>query len=159
MEENYQIIDESMENPNGLELNHYSVVYLRETRKWAKFLAILLFIGAGLMVLVGIFGISMGSMMSNNAGMGMNPFFTGGPIFMVLFIAMSLLYLIPAYYLMQFSNYMKRALQSQDNRTLELAFKNLKSHYKFIGILAIIMIGVYLIGFLVAGIVGMSAAF
>lgn len=158
MEENYQIIDESMENPNGLELNHYSVVYLRETRKWAKFLAILLFIGAGFMVLVGLFGLTMGSVM-NNTAMGMNPLLNGGPIFMVMFIALALLYLIPAYYLIQFSNYMKRALQSQDNRTLELAFKNLKSHYKFIGILAIIMIGFYLIGFLVAGIVGMSAAF
>ena len=38
---------------------------------------------------------------------------------------------------------LKAALLSKNNSTLDAAFENLKSHYKYIGILMIIVLGIY----------------
>ena len=147
MEENYQVIDETMNQTEGLELTNRSMAYFSETRKWAKFLAVLLFIGAGFMVLVSIIFLFTGSLFNSMGGQE-NPFTIAGPFFGVAMVAFSALYFIPAYFLLQFSNHMKHALREQDSGKLEFSLKNLKSHYKFIGILAIILIvGYMLMGF------------
>lgn len=155
MEENYQVIDETLNQTEGLEINHISSRYLNEIRKWAKFISIVIFILAGLMLLFGFFAAMIGNSLgqSNEA---FAPFAVGGgPGFMIMMIILSVLYFVPAYFLLQFSNYMKKAIKEQNSKIIEMSFKNLKSHYKFIGILMIVVIGIYLIGGLFA-LIGLS---
>ena len=45
---------------------------------------------------------------------------------------------------------MKNALSSKNNEEFEAAFCNLKSHYKFVGIMAIVLISMYILIFLFA---------
>lgn len=141
-----------IETKNELVLEVQAEVYLRETRKWAKFLAIVGFIFMGIMVLAAIamfaFSGSMGSIM---------PFPMAGIGFLYLVIAG--MYCIPIYYLLQFSNKTKQALDSQNTQTLTESMGYLKSHYKFIGIFTIVMLALYPIGIIVAIVIGASQGF
>ncbi len=126
--------------------------FLEEISKWSFFLSIVGFVGIGLMVVVGLlFGTIMSMMRDVNAyDLG----YTAGVGF--FYVVIALIYFFPILYLYKFSRKMKSALHSKNNDDFESAFANLKSHYKFVGILAIIIISLYVLLFLI-GIVGASA--
>lgn len=148
MEDNLHV-----ENGENLVIDWRSKEFLKETAKWTKFLAILGFVGIGLMVLgslVMLFAPS--SLMSN----GDFPF--GGKIFMMLlYLAFAVLYYFPISYLYQFSENTKKAIENNDNNAIRDAFEFLKSHYKFMGILTIILLSFYAIMIFI-GIIGAGAA-
>ena len=142
-----------VENGENLVIDWRSKEFLKETAKWTKFLAILGFVGIGLMVLgslVMLFAPS--SLMSN----GDFPF--GGKIFMMLlYLAFAVLYYFPISYLYQFSENTKKAIKNNDNNAIRDAFEFLKSHYKFMGILTIILLSFYAIMIFI-GLIGAGAA-
>ena len=142
-----------VENGENLVIDWRSKEFLKETAKWSKFLAILGFVGIGLMVLgslVMLFAPS--SLMSN----GDFPF--GGKIFMMLlYLAFAVLYYFPISYLYQFSENTKKAIENNDNNAIRDAFEFLKSHYKFMGILTIILLAFYAIMIFI-GLIGAGAA-
>ena len=148
MEDNLHV-----ENSENLIIDWRSKEFLKETAKWTKFLAILGFVGIGLMVLgslVMLFAPS--SLMSN----GDFPF--GGKIFMMLlYLAFAVLYYFPISYLYQFSENTKKAIENNDNNAIRDAFEFLKSHYKFMGILTIILLAFYAI-IIFIGLIGAGAA-
>jgi len=123
----------SASTEESLMLSPVGVSYLLETAKWAKFLSILGFIGMGFMVIGGLF-----------ASVAMSRF--GGSqslLIGVMYIVMAAIYFFPILYLYKFSNDLKEALNRNNSSQLELALGNLKSHYKFIGILTIVLLGIY----------------
>ena len=148
MEDNLHV-----ENGENLIIDWRSKEFLKETAKWTKFLAILGFVGIGLMVLgslVMLFAPS--SLMSN----GDFPF--GGKIFMMLlYLAFAVLYYFPISYLYQFLENTKKAIENNDNNAIRDAFEFLKSHYKFMGILTIILLSFYAI-IIFIGLIGAGAA-
>ena len=148
MEDNLHV-----ENGENLIIDWRSKEFLKETAKWTKFLSILGFVGIGLMVLgslVMLFAPS--SLMSN----GDFPF--GGKIFMMLlYLAFAVLYYFPISYLYQFSENTKKAIENNDNNAIRDAFEFLKSHYKFMGILTIILLAFYAI-IIFIGLIGAGAA-
>ena len=148
MEDNLHV-----ENGENLVIDWRSKEFLKETAKWTKFLAILGFVGIGFMVLgslVMLFAPS--SLMSN----GDFPF--GGKIFMMLlYLAFAVLYYFPISYLYQFSENTKKAIENNDNNAIRDAFEFLKSHYKFMGILTIILLAFYAI-IIFIGLIGAGAA-
>lgn len=148
MEDNLHV-----ENGENLVIDWRSKEFLKETAKWTKFLAILGFVGIGLMVLgslVMLFAPS--SLMSN----GDFPF--GGKIFMMLlYLAFAVLYYFPISYLYKFSENTKKAIENNDNNAIRDAFEFLKSHYKFMGILTIILLSFYAI-IIFIGLIGAGAA-
>src|SRR5688572_23259299 len=105
--------------------------YLKETGRWGKFLAIVGFCAVGLMVVGGLFAGTIFSLMGSAPSDMPFPGFMLGVIYAVL----GLLYFFPIYYLFKFSTNLKAALISRNNQLLDSAFENLKSHYKYIGIL------------------------
>ena len=115
--------------------------YLTETGKWGKFLAVVGFCFVGLMVVGGLFaGTIFSTMGSANPDMPFPGFLVG-----VIYIVLGLLYFFPFYYLFKFATDLKTALMSTNNQLLDSAFENLKSHYKYIGILMIIMLCIYVL--------------
>ncbi len=127
-------------------------VYLGETSKWAKFLAIIGFIFMGFMVLgsfaVFAFAGSMGSLV---------PFPMAGVGF--LYLVLAGVYFFPIYYLLQFANKTKLALANKSTQSLTESMKYIKSHYKFMGIFTIVMLAMYPIGIIVAIIFAASQGF
>jgi hypothetical protein len=125
-----------------LEVGDIAAAHLSETAKWGKFLAVvgmvfcILFILLGLFfsLLIGSFGNSYGSTYA---------FF--GPALGIVYILIALLYFFPCLYLLRFSNKMKAALNTDDQVMLNDAFNNHRKLYKFVGILTIIVIGLYVV--------------
>lgn len=117
--------------------------FLRETAKWCFFLSILGFIGIGFLVLLAIFSTTIFNTMQQ-----VQPQLYPenlGVILAVVYLISAILSFFPVYYLLQFSNKLKRALQSKNDVVLEKAFEMLKSHYKFIGVFTIITLSLYVL--------------
>ncbi len=123
---------------SSLTVSPQASAYLNEARKWSKFLAILGFCFIGLAILAGLFAGTFIARMGGQQDMPFPPY-----IFSVIYAGMGAIYFFPIYYLLKFSNHMKSALVNQNSRELDTAFEYLKSHYKYIGILFIILLAFY----------------
>ena len=129
-----------------LTLTSASKRFLRETSKWSFFLSIMGFIMIAFMLILAIFANSIFSMAAAmQPGVPENV----GMIMTITYLILAIIYFFPVYYLLQFSNKMKKALQTKNDETLASAFEMLKSHYKFIGVLTIRTISLYILFFVV----------
>jgi hypothetical protein len=118
-----------------------SLGFLNETAKWTKFLAIMGFIGIGIMLVVGL---AMGvffSIFNNSPATSHFPF----PMywFGLLYFILAAVYIFPVIYLNNFSNYLSKAVAFRQTEMLTFALENIKKHFKFMGILTIALIGSY----------------
>lgn len=118
--------------------------YWRETANWSLFVSILMFIFIGLLLLGMFFG---GFAMANVGG--------GGIVMVLVFFLYALVLFFPAWYYYKFATLTKLAVQMGDNNALEDGFDYLKRFYRFIGILIIVFIALYLL-FLIFGVAMMS---
>jgi len=131
-----------------LHIDHDSSSYLGETAKWAKFLAILGFVFCGLIVLVGLFAASfLSAAMGKFGGEGS---MMSGAALSFIYVLFALVYFFPCLYLYNFASKMQVALRNNDQQQLTQSFKNLKSCYKFLGILMIVILSIYVLIFIIA---------
>ena len=132
-----------------LEISPSSVSYLKETSSWALFFAVLGFVFIVILVL-GTFFVE--AILSSLNGEEMLPGIeiTIGIIYLIL----GIIYFFPIYYLYRFSTNMKKAIENNDNENLDLAFKNIKSHYKFMGVFTIIILVFYILGAIAMVLIG-----
>jgi uncharacterized protein DUF5362 len=137
-----------MEQSNNLfelQVDHQGSAFLREVAKWSKFLSIVGFVFMGIILLVMAFaGSAMSTMMSTTYGS------TAGSFQLILIAAFVLIYFFPCFYLFKFATKMQVALRNNDQETLNSSFENLKSCFKFMGILMIILLSFYALIFIVA---------
>ncbi|MFN8334794.1 MAG: DUF5362 family protein [Cyclobacteriaceae bacterium] len=132
---------------NDLSLTTGAKMFLKESAGWTKFISIVGFVFIGFLIIIALFaGTFLGAMMEAS---GMN--MMGGAFITVFYLVIAVINFFPIYYLFQFSSKMKAALQTQSSELLEQAFSNLKSHYKFMGILLIIVLGLYAIALIFGG--------
>ena len=126
-----------------LQLDQTAKEFLKETSKWAYFLAIMGFVGIGLIVIAAIFAGTIFSTMGNTVpGMGaMGGSF--GAIISVFYIVFAVIYFFPVYYLFKFASNAKAAFRENDSDALTASFGYLKSHYKFIGIFTVSILVLY----------------
>ena len=148
-----------MENENQsqfdsfeLHLNQTALDYLRESAKWSMFLAILGFVGVGFLALMAIIMTSVMSAMPDTPG----PFGAVKVIISIFYLVIALVYLFPVYYLYRYASNAKKAIYAKDSALLTDAFGALKSHHKFLGIAAIIIISLYILAAIVM-VIGFSA--
>jgi uncharacterized membrane protein YjgN (DUF898 family) len=145
-------MDSSNTNLFELQIDASSQMYLKETAKWAKFLAILGFIFCGFIVIIGIFASSIfAAMGSRLAGAEGSLPATMGKAMAFFYICIALLAFFPYLFLLRFSNHMLAALRSNDQQQLTSSFRNLKSCYKYVGIFTIIILAIYVLIFLFVG--------
>ncbi|WP_158727750.1 MULTISPECIES: hypothetical protein [unclassified Flavobacterium] len=116
---------------------------LAETAKWAYYLSILGFIGVGFIVLIAlIIGITFAVVGSTSGSMGFLESSMGlGVAF--IYILIGVLYFFPIYYLNKFASNAKLAIKNNDTAALTLSFEYLKSHYKYIGIMTLVVFSLY----------------
>lgn len=128
----------------GIELNEDAISHLKETAKWANFLAILGIIFLSLMVLAGVFMIVLAAVTVPM-----------GSIFVFLLYALIAgIYAIPIYYLFKFAQTMRQALYNMDTFRVSEALGYLKSTFKFMGILSIVMLCIYALTFMFGSLLG-----
>ncbi|MFP9098611.1 hypothetical protein ACLI09_06110 [Flavobacterium sp. RHBU_24] len=148
MEDNYSTTS-SFDNFE-LQFNELAKEHLKEAGKWAYFLSIIGFIGLGFIVLIAIFMIAAGSMISSlSPGMGaLGAMGTG--VLAFIYLVMVLLYFFPIMYLYRFGSRIKRAISDNNAEQLTAGLESLKSHYKYIGILTIVIMSMYALIFVFA---------
>jgi Family of unknown function (DUF5362) len=133
-----------------LNVDQQSADYLGETAKWAKFFAILGFIGCGLMLLFALFAGAVMTALRSSSGQSEQLSTVATVIISICFILFGLLYFFPCLYLYNFAAKMQVALRNNDQPLLTQSFKNLKSCFRFIGILTIITLSLYAIFFMIS---------
>lgn len=147
------ILDSDLSTVSDSGLSSNSINFLKETAKWAKFLAIVGFVFVGLMFIAGISMFIFGSDLNSNfsATRGFNQPTFPATFMAIIYLGMAALLFFPVMYLYNFARKMKNALQTNDNNVIESSFENLKRYYKFIGIFTIVMLSIYALMFLFIG--------
>jgi hypothetical protein len=136
----------------GLSIDPLVKSHLSETARWGKFLSIIGFICCALIVILGIYFVTAFSSMERTYGLNEGPSLSAfGPMLAVVYILFALLYFFPCLFLLRFSNKMKTALAADNQEDLTVSFQNLKVLFRYIGILTIIVLSIYLLFFLFGG--------
>ncbi len=117
--------------------------YLLEIAKWTKLIGIVGYIGIGLMIVIAFFTSAFFAMLPV-AGAEDIPM----SVFSIVYFLMAGLYFFPVNYLFQFSKRLSNSLERDDTTSFTDAFRNLKSHYKFVGVFIIVVMSMYAIMFL-----------
>ena len=120
-------------------LTQNSINYLSEIGKWSMFFAILGFIGIALMILVGFFAGTIFSALPQGNAMPIPGFLFG-----LIYIILGGVYYLPMKYLYNFAAKISIAVRKKEAPLLEESLMNLKSHYKFMGIMYIVIFSLYI---------------
>jgi hypothetical protein len=139
-----------------LQIDHQSIVFLRDAARWAKFLAVAGFIFCGLFVVVAVLVMSLLSSLFNSVG-APGVYGIGALPIAFVYILIAVLNFFPCLYLYNFAARMQTALQSNDQEQLNTSFKNMRAFYRFVGVMMIIALGFFLLGILGMVIVSASA--
>jgi hypothetical protein len=131
----------------GVTVTESMINSMRSTKPWTKLLAILGFVGVGLMVLIGAAFVVFGNMFPQQ----------NGAVAGVFYILFSVLYFMPSLYLYKFSSSIGNFLKSNGALDLESALSHQKSFWKFMGILALIGLVLTVLGIAAAVIIPMLA--
>jgi len=148
----YQAPSSSFQPPlqasgNG-EVPQAIMLAMQATKPWITFLAILGFVGAGLMVLGGFAVIVAGSMMERSkigAGMG------------VVYVILGGLYFFPSFFLLRFSGAIRRLIDGGGMDALTEAVIRQKSFWRLIGISTLVLMCIYFLAIIVGIVVGVMA--
>jgi len=141
-----------------MRLSQTAAEYLKESARWSFFLSIIGFIGIGFMMLAAVFVTFLSSL--TNSAFGSSEANVLGPMQGMLsgmYVLLALLYFFPVYYLFKYAKGTKEALLLHDSDALEAALGYLKSHHKFVGIMMIVILSIYVVALF--GIIVAAAAF
>lgn len=127
-----------------LEITAEGSSFLITAAQWANFLAILGFVSSGFMVILGLLASTILPLLPFGNTVG-KPFSLVG----VVYILLGILYFFPAYYLFHFANKVKNAIALLNQELFDESLLNLKKTFKFMGIMAIVVISAYIL--LIAG--------
>jgi len=137
-----------MENQTNLVLNDLAVDSLRVSAKWTMFLAVVGFIFIGLMLVGGLVAMAaLSSVPDEPAFGGFNPVSSIQSYLGIIYLVMAVIYFFPVLYLYKFAKSTKEALLYNNSELLAEGLQNLKSHYKYVGIVTIVMLCLYALTF------------
>ena len=112
--------------------------YLSETIKWGNFLAIIGYVGIGLLALGGI-ALTVSFAFFYNSSIIEYFWIVAGFVYLVMAVVLY----FPVTYLYKFCLQMKQGLQQNEQKPVTFAFENLKSLFKFVGIYVIVILCIY----------------
>jgi len=138
---------ENLEEKPKIELEYETLKDLDRTRRWTMFLAILGFIGIGVLLIVGIITGVFLSVFNKGDTASSYP----GWLVCIVIIAASAIYFFPLLYMFRFSKFISGVVKTRNTDELKRAFKNLRSYFTYIGILVIALLVIYVIAFVALG--------
>ncbi|MEX1188189.1 MAG: hypothetical protein WED33_02960 [Bacteroidia bacterium] len=115
-------------------LSSASISFLRESAKWSRFLAIVGFVLIGIFVIVGL----LFSSFISNAYQGIPSFAIS-----LIYIVAAGIWLPPCVFLLRFAKEINRGIDDSDQNSIDAGFSALKSHFKYIGIFTLVILGIY----------------
>ena len=134
---------------NELFIDSTAQQHLKETAAWAKFLAVVGFIGSILVALIGIFaGSILGKFTKGLQRTNSSDSFLAGGFVAIIYIFIAAVLFIMCLFLYKFAAKMQLALKDNDQNSLNLSFQHLKIHYRFAGIITIIYMAFIFLAFI-----------
>ena len=137
-----------------------TIAQLSGTKPWVRFLSVLMWISVGLMLLVAA---GMGVM--TTIGIGATKSVPSGPfggkemiVISVLYGILAFIYIFPALKLWKYANRIGSLGSTRSVADLDAALNEQRSFWKFIGVMAIILISLYIVAIIGFVFVGASAA-
>jgi hypothetical protein len=145
-------------------LTETMLMYLKGASPWLRFAGILGFAACGCMIFGGMAIIALIPVTSEAwesiPGLEIYDEIIGATVFSVssglTFLVCAVLYFFPSFYIYNFGNKIRGYMHSGADQDLEAAFKNNKSLWKFLGILAIISLA-FIPVTIIAGIIVVAA--
>ncbi len=131
---------------------------LAGTKPWVRFISVMMFIGAGFLLLGGL---AMGLMGGAIASASKNPMFSGGMGIgiAVVYVLLALFYLYPAVKLWKYATCIGNLLNSGTLIDLETALSQQRSFWKFVGVITLVILSLYGVIFAFFMVAGGIAAF
>ena len=142
------------ENDGSLKFGTKTKELLGEIAKWARLVAIFGFVVCGILLLAAMAMLFFGEQTAKQmAAAGqttpMTTTVTG-----IAYAVMAVLYFFPAKYVYDFAVYTKQAIEHNDQDSIDYSFSRLASLFKFIGMVALVGFGFYILAFLFSSISG-----
>jgi amino acid permease len=134
-----------------LQIDQEAMGYLSATARWGKFLAIVGFVSCAIMVVVALFfGKTFAAFAELGGGelLG-NVISRFGAMITIFYLVLAVVWFFPNLFLFRFSVKMQSALRDTDQIQLNASLGSLKSCFKYIGILTIVLLSFYTILFIV----------
>lgn len=138
-------------------LTDRAIEMLRQTGPWVRFFGVLLWIGVGLGT-IGVVLLLMGAVF--NMGTGRSGGFEAGVMMLIMALvwaAMLLLYFIPGLYLNRYASRISELMRTRREDVAEAALQAQKSFWKFMGIVVLISIALYLLMIAIIVLGGLAA--
>ncbi len=133
---------------------------LLATRPWVRLMSVMMFIGAGVMLLA-----ALAMLIAGGAALGMDDGdrvagMTGGvaAALSVVYGLLGLLYIYPALKLWRYASGINVLARVQDSTSLHAALDEQRAFWKFIGIMILVILSLYLLIIVVALVGGLLAA-
>ena len=143
-------LDTNFAADESTRLNAESKSHLVEAAKWAKFLAIVGFVMLALFFIASL--VILGEVFSK----GFNWDSIGGFAVGMVMVAV---YFFPIYYMFSFARKIKKGIRESSEEDCVKGFEHLKSMFKFMGIMFVIIIALYILIFIFALFLGLAGAF
>ena len=134
---------------NDLQVSPASQSFLSEAARWGKFLSIAGFIFCGFIVITAFFIPSIYTNLSRLNGLSPELINSAAVSLSVIYFIIAVVLFFPCLFLYRFSVKMKLALTTISQENFEISFKNLKSLFKFYGIVTIIVLSFYALMFVI----------
>ncbi len=128
------------------QLSPNALYFLQEAARWARFFAIFCMVSLGIGFLL---------LVVSSFSMQIRP--ESHPNFSLIFIISAgfmAIYAVPLVYLLKFAILIRQGIDRSNNEYLTGAFRFLRAHYRFLGILMIILLGVHALAILLLGAYG-----
>jgi len=138
-----------------------AVAQLAATKPWVRFISVIMFVGVGFMLMAAA-GMAMVAVVGGMGHLGNqanNPL--SGPMgfgVIAFYVALSIVYVYPGVKLWKYASSIAMLIRTGRNADLVAALNQQRSLWKFVGILMIVVIVLYVIGTIVfVAFVGMTA--
>ncbi len=128
---------------NNLEIDQSGKYNLAEAAKWAKFMGIIGMIMVVLMILGGLAFMTIGSQMLDSAQIPGLP--VEGAAFGIIYIIIAALYFYPTWTLLKFGTQTRLGIKNENQAQFNEGLSSLKNCFKFVGILTVIVIAIYVL--------------
>lgn len=134
--------------PRGQGVTHDMIAALRGTKGWVLLIGILTLIGAIFMVLAALSMLLGGAFIGAAGGNAPSSTMIAG--MGLVYLVMAITYVFPAWYLLKYSSAIGRFVGSGTSGDLEDALQQQRKFWKFVGVLAIVMMVVFVLGMIAA---------
>ena len=126
----------------GFGIDHSSKTHLYDAAKWAKFLAIVGFVMCGL---IAIFSFFVGTLFSSTRRYSDDAMDGLGVFVTILYLGVGVLGFFANLFLFRFATNMMTALNTSDQFSLDRSFQNLKITFRYVGIVTIVVLSLYVL--------------